>query len=709
MNYVYDYEQDLTAPIVTRPLSGQSFTGDQDSVMLRVTVTDNGEPADLSDQTIYGYCVRPDGETIDITGAFSENKAWVVLTSECLELQGRISVTIKASDGTTSAKTTLLSVALTVGLAVTDVEVSGGSIVTDVADLIDAIEDAVETIPPTYTALQNGVSLAFSASHAYRTGDYVMYDGALYRFTQDHAAGSWDANEVDTVAVGQGIAEAFHALTMHNAANVLPSKADTIVASYNGTAYKIHNNVWTISGTTSANFSRNLLKQQYSTPWWLTPGRVLHIRLHKTGTMDDVRLCLYKYTNGAMASTAFMDMSADGDFTIPSDFTADGLLARLYIAKNKTVSGTIEPEIFVGLPNADIVTKIDALDAEVTHYISAPGTTYASLTLADINDNVIFKTDSNTFDDSPVSGVFINRQYLPDYNLNIAVANGSGNVYTRIVKRSDHSVYRDWVQLALKSDVNTVSTAVSAAQGDIDDLSAAVLGRFSGKKIYCEGDSIMVGVIQTYPEYTERTVASPNISGALAARIPVATVDNKAHGGDYIRSMNDASSSICDSLLADTSVSGYDYFVINGGTNDYTNDRGDNYTLLGTIDSADTATFYGAYNAMLQYIFAQNPKARVMLITPCFRNYMHNTIGNAYTIQNEKGITLGDYCDAVIAIGAKYGCPVFDSRVLGPINWWNYTTLLVKRDPTKSGYIHPSQDGYNLYGNAIASFFLANF
>ena len=41
----------------------------------------------------------------------------------------------------------------------------------------------------------------FSASEPYDTGDIVIYEGGLYKFKVDHAAGAWDATEVDSVTV----------------------------------------------------------------------------------------------------------------------------------------------------------------------------------------------------------------------------------------------------------------------------------------------------------------------------------------------------------------------------------------------------------------------------------------------------------------------------------------------------------------------------
>jgi len=564
----------------------------------------------------------------------------------------------------------------------------------------EAIQAALEQMDADLTASETARDAASDEADRAETAAGRAEDAAedaaeaLASIPEDYSALSADAEDLKS------------ALEEYNSTNVLPRFTGND-GTLNGITYSVTDGYnWTLSGTATANVNRNLYKSEESLPDWFAPGNVLRIRLNKSGNVDAVRLVIYAYDGeNPTIDDRYMQTTVDTDYVVPDTLLSKpGLMVRLYIGSGSTVDGTMRPKIVVGMPNSDIVALLSNLQTDSLKYIAHPEQTYAGKTLAEIDDNIVCMPARADFPapDTAASGPFINLHYVASYNLQIQVSNTTGKIYTRIIKRSDASVYRDWVPVALKSDVDNQGTA-------LENLTSTILGRFSNKKVYCDGDSIMVGVITTSPEYPSRTVASPNIPDAIAARLPNATVDNKAHGGDYIRSMNDASVSICDSILADSTVGGYDYFVINGGTNDYSNDRGSNPTTLGTIDSTDTATFYGAYNAIMQYIFAQNPKARVLLITPCFRNYMHSTRGNAYEIQNEQGITLGDFCDAVVNIGKKYAVPVYDSRVLGPINAWNYTTLLVPR--TNSGtdaHIHPSQDGYTLYGDSIASYFIAN-
>lgn len=51
---------------------------------------------------------------------------------------------------------------------------------------------------------------AFSTSKSYAAGDYVLYEGILYRFTVSHSAGAWNAEQV--VAVDDGIGTIVNAI-----------------------------------------------------------------------------------------------------------------------------------------------------------------------------------------------------------------------------------------------------------------------------------------------------------------------------------------------------------------------------------------------------------------------------------------------------------------------------------------------------------------
>ena len=76
---------------------------------------------------------------------------------------------------------------------------TGGAHVTEVLqEILDAGDAQVERIE----AAEGGLAPVFSASTAYSTGDYVLHEGKLYRFTANHAAGAWKTTDVVAVTAG---------------------------------------------------------------------------------------------------------------------------------------------------------------------------------------------------------------------------------------------------------------------------------------------------------------------------------------------------------------------------------------------------------------------------------------------------------------------------------------------------------------------------
>ena len=51
----------------------------------------------------------------------------------------------------------------------------------------------------------NNICDEFSASTAYSKGDYVFYDGVLYRFTVNHAAGAWIGTDAAAAKLAQDV------------------------------------------------------------------------------------------------------------------------------------------------------------------------------------------------------------------------------------------------------------------------------------------------------------------------------------------------------------------------------------------------------------------------------------------------------------------------------------------------------------------------
>ena len=70
----------------------------------------------------------------------------------------------------------------------------------------------------------------FSASTAYAIGDYVIYNGKLYRFTSAHAAGAWASGDVTEVIIGDELKRKQNTLTF----DAVPTDGSTNPVESNG-------------------------------------------------------------------------------------------------------------------------------------------------------------------------------------------------------------------------------------------------------------------------------------------------------------------------------------------------------------------------------------------------------------------------------------------------------------------------------------------
>ena len=86
---------DLKKQAAVEQLRGVLFSGDAGANKIGVIVTDGGETASLTG-TVTGYIIRPDGETIPVTGAIEQgNRVYIILPAEAYEVTGYIRITIK--------------------------------------------------------------------------------------------------------------------------------------------------------------------------------------------------------------------------------------------------------------------------------------------------------------------------------------------------------------------------------------------------------------------------------------------------------------------------------------------------------------------------------------------------------------------------------------------------------------------------------------
>ena len=197
------FYQDLTEDIVVRHCESVMFTGDDKGALVGVRLFDDG-PAYSGGGTVSGAVKRSDGGLVALTGTLSGNAASVVIPAAALACPGPIGVHIilTQGDSTTTVLKAIYAVDDNTGAAI-----DPGTIIPSINDLITAINNAVASIPSDYSALLHTLAPDFSASKAYAAGDYVWYNGTLYRFTADHAAGSWAGTDAKAAVIGTDLSD----------------------------------------------------------------------------------------------------------------------------------------------------------------------------------------------------------------------------------------------------------------------------------------------------------------------------------------------------------------------------------------------------------------------------------------------------------------------------------------------------------------------
>ena len=80
-------------------LNGYLFSEDNGANKFGVIVKRGYESVTLTG-SVKAWIIRPDGETLEVNGDKSENRAWIILPEEAYEVPGHISIFIKLINGT---------------------------------------------------------------------------------------------------------------------------------------------------------------------------------------------------------------------------------------------------------------------------------------------------------------------------------------------------------------------------------------------------------------------------------------------------------------------------------------------------------------------------------------------------------------------------------------------------------------------------------
>lgn len=185
------------------PISGVLFGGEDQAHKFIIRREDGTAFAGTVTAKFLRYA---DDVTVPLTGSIEDGSATVTLIENCYMRPGRFKLTLYVTqdESTTAVYCCMGTVDRTDGQRTVD---PGSEINLDVTDLINRINTATASVPADYTALLATIAPTFSASTGYASGEYVWYNGTLYRFTADHAAGAWTGTDATASVIGEDVSE----------------------------------------------------------------------------------------------------------------------------------------------------------------------------------------------------------------------------------------------------------------------------------------------------------------------------------------------------------------------------------------------------------------------------------------------------------------------------------------------------------------------
>lgn len=338
------FNQDLQEAVHVRYLDGNVFSLDNNGNKVGVNVTNGGEPVTLSG-SISANVIRSDGGTVAVSGSSSGNSAWVVLPQACYAIPGVISVVIKNTVG--SDVTTICAVVGNVYQSSTDTPVDPGTIIPSIQTLITSIETAVSSIPADYSSLWTSIAPAFDSTKMYAAGQYVTYNGGVYRFTKAHS-GSWAAADVTAVNIGGELTDAKNAVREFNAYNYLMDCAPSVAGSTNVTFAATGDGGVKVNGTAggSGSFYNYYVATTGGLPPFFKNGKKYIAKYSST----NVELCVWFYKNGTYQTG--LTRKTGGEILVPSD--SNGCVIRLRVTSGVTANETVYPVIIDCMTNQEM-------------------------------------------------------------------------------------------------------------------------------------------------------------------------------------------------------------------------------------------------------------------------------------------------------------------------------------------------------------------
>lgn len=225
---------------------------------------------------------------------------------------------------------------------------------------------------------------------------------------------------------------------------------------------------------------------------------------------------------------------------------------------------------------------------------------------------------------------------------------------------------------------------------------------YEGMKLACIGDSITAGV------------------GVTAGQTDYVALLSNELGMDFVR-LGASGTVLCTGghrtcnigKLTEANLAGADVVTILMGINDFVQAK-EGYYTLGTIDSTDTSTIYGAVKMWCERIEELRKteslsKTQFYFVTPVITSW-NNSVSSQKNWDQSKaninGYNLRDLCGAIIEVAALYDIPVIDLNLISGIYYVSAEDNNVSE--TGGDGVHPSEKGHKMMASALMNALLQN-
>lgn len=641
---------------------GQIVRGDANADRFVLELVENGQPVNLDDYSVSGFFVNAIGLDVPITGDITGNVLTATLSKGCYDVRGMAGGFIRVANGDATVIKTVLRFT-------TDVLSDGTGNIYDPDKVIGSVAELLAKIAAMEKATADGLAAAEEARSAAAEAD------AAREAIQGDLGALKDQMSDTPLSEVSAAFEIIRNSQVTSSTGIISEKTGHSRSDYIDlmSASQIQFNV-TVVNVCFYDGDKNYVSGVVS------PGPAAR----------DIP--------GAAKFAIFTEISADIDTVEVTLKNVPTALSKVYDALGKKVSSAKLPEFDlesdVVLQNVYGVTKFPNNLVDAGECVNNSFVQYNNGSLAADNNYFCTGYIPVTGDTTYKSNLGRNHAWYDVTKAYISGMSGK-DIQSGIIAPSDAAYIRFTINKTTDGtsnpyDVYFTSVDFYDATVRIPDLHMdSVAPWCHGKRINWIGDSIVAG-----SNFDEVVCSALGLVKANEYGINGSTIALKANGEDDRNALCIRYANMSDDA---------DIIAVSCGTNDFKYA----WCPIGTIESTENTTFYGALKTLCEGLINKYPQKLIFFTTPIKRaQAFENGNGGEYTAdgvmttpfsKNKYGKTLGDYADIIKEVCGYYSIPVLDMYRESLLN----PHILSQQNMFDSVLTHPNSTGQKVMARRI--------